>query len=472
MTTILWLRQDLRLTDHPALVHAAAAGAVLPVYIRETEAAWPMGAASRWWLHGALAGLAESFEKLGAPLVLRTGAPLDVLRGLCKETGARQVVWSRRYEPSARAQEAHIKQALQAEGLEVQSFNAALLFEPWEIQSKTGGPYKVYTPFAKACFAAPPPPVPLKAPRAVKGVSGVRSEKLEDWALRPTQPDWAKDMAAQWQIGEKPAQERLKAFMAGALAAYSRGRDRPDQDGTSKLSPYLHFGHISPRQIWHAVQHASAAHSETAAGAQVYLKELLWREFSVHLLHHFPQLPEKPLQSAFAKFPWRRSGADLRAWQKGQTGYPIVDAGLRQLWREGWMHNRVRMIVGSFLVKDLLLSWREGEDWFWDTLLDADLASNAASWQWIGGCGADAAPYFRVFNPVLQGQKFDPEGAYVRRYVPELAALKGPQIHAPWELDASTLRAAGVVLGKTYPHPLVDHKQARLRALEALKKTH
>lgn len=469
MTTILWFRQDLRLSDHPAFLHAAQNGPVIPVYIRDEATAWPMGAASRWWLHVALADLAGNLEKCGAKLVLRSGPAVEVLQKLIKETGATQVVWSRCYEPAARAHEALIEETLRASSIEVRSFNASLLFEPWEVQTKTGGPYKVYTPFAKACLSAPAPALPVKAPRKIDGRLDVKSERLESWKLRPSQPDWASGMAAFWSVGEKAALERLRDFIDEALAAYHTGRDRPDQDGTSRLSPYLHFGQISPRQIWHAVRHAMAARPETVAGGEIYLKEILWREFSFHLLYHFPDLPEKPLQQAFARFPWAKSGRELAAWQKGLTGYPIIDAGMRQLWREGWMHNRVRMIVGSFLVKDLLLSWRKGEDWFWDTLVDADLASNAASWQWIGGCGADAAPYFRVFNPVLQAHKFDPNGDYVRRYVPELAGLKGKDVHAPWLLEPSALRAAGITLGQTYPKPVVDHAKARERALAALK---
>ncbi len=463
-TTLLWLRQDLRLSDHPALAFAAARGRVVPVYI--LDPAEKLGGASLWALGEILKDLSARFEKLGAPLLVREGNPAIVLQNLIKETGADCLAFSRRYEPQARAQEQEIQKKLK---IEIQSFNASLLFEPWEIKTKAGSPFKVFTPFYKACYSAPPPSAPLGTIKNIKTI--VMPAQAGIPFVFKTEEKWESKFASAWQMTEKAAQERLKHFIDEALVSYKTNRDRPDKDGTSMLSPFLHFGLLSPRQIWFAVQRAMAERTELQASGEVFLKELLWREFSYHLLFHFPDMPEKPLQKSFARFPWRKDDVALKAWQKGETGYPIVDAGMRQLWQTGWMHNRVRMIVASFLVKDLLLPWQEGESWFWDALLDADLANNAASWQWVAGCGADAAPYFRVFNPVLQGKKFDSDGAYIKRYVPELKGLNGSSLHEPWRADRAVLKKAGVILGKNYPKPLVDHAVARKRALESLKKS-
>jgi len=353
----------------------------------------------------------------------------------------------------------------------VRCFSSSLLFEPETIRTKSGGPFRVYTPFAKACFAAPSPVLPLAGPRKVQGVEAVSSDKLADWALEPQGPDWAAGLRSFSRLTEEAARATLLRFVDERMAAYRDARDSPDRAGTSELSPFLAFGVLSPRQVWAAALLAMEQNPAARAGGEVFLKELLWREFAYHLLFETPSLPEKPLQKAFAALPWRKDKEALRAWQRGQTGYPIVDAGMRQLWQTGWMHNRVRMIVASFLVKDLLLPWQEGEAWFWDTLADADLANNAASWQWVAGCGADAAPFFRIFNPVLQGKKFDPDGAYVRTYVPELKGIKGGALHAPWLLSAESLAESGVILGKNYPKPLVDHAFARDRALSAFRES-
>ncbi|MGE4352105.1 MAG: deoxyribodipyrimidine photo-lyase, partial [Bdellovibrionales bacterium] len=398
--TLLWLRRDLRLSDHPALSFAASRGRVVPVYILDDtgDDPWAEGAAARWWLHRALSDLSTRLEKFRVPLILRRGDPLAVLETLLEETQADCVVWSRRTEPFHRKRDKRIEQALTARGVEVWSFNASLLFEPSEIQNKSGKPFKVFTPFSKACFASPAPQEPLPAPRSIKTVNGLASACLEDWGLCPTSPNWAEAMGKLWPTGEIAAHRRLAAFVREGLKTYHADRDRPDKEGVSRLSPYLQNGQISARQIWYVVQQAMAVQKGALAGAECFLKELLWREFSAHLLYHQPHLPEKPLQESFVAMKWRRDKAGVQAWQQGLTGYPIVDAGMRQLWRTGWMHNRVRMIVASFFIKDLLISWREGEAWFWDTLVDADLANNAASWQWVAGCGADAAPYFRVFN--------------------------------------------------------------------------
>ncbi len=481
MTTspvIVWFRQDLRLADNPALDAAAQSGApVIPIYIHDEQAPaewgpvnWKMGGASRWWLHHSLASLAADLEARGSRLILRQGPADRVLERVIDETGAGMVLWNRLYEPWATARDTAIKTAVAARGLRVESFNAGLLFEPWAVKTGAGGPYKVFTPFWKACLAASVPTVPRRAPKALSAPSRwPASEMLSSWELLPSKPDWAAGLRAAWTPGEAGAMDRLDGFLKVALTDYHDMRNRPDVDGSSRLSPHLHFGEIGPRQIWHRVQALSDAGKVSATSAATYLKEIGWREFSYHLLFHFPALPHAPLQESFAAFPWRTDDAALAAWQRGQTGYPIVDAGMRQLWATGWMHNRVRMIVGSLLVKHLLLPWQAGEAWFWDTLVDADLASNAASWQWIGGCGADAAPYFRVFNPMLQGERFDPKGEYVARWVPELAKLSAPLIHAPWKASEIELRAAGVVLGKTYPEPIVEHTGGRERALRAWK---
>jgi deoxyribodipyrimidine photo-lyase len=458
---LVWFRQDLRLADNPALREAAATGApVVPVYILddETPGAWAMGGATRWWLHRSLDSLARDLGKLGLCLILRRGNAKTCLDALIAETKAAGVYWNRCYEPFAISRDKAIKADLEGRGLAAKSFNAGLLFEPWTIVSKTGTPFRVFTPFWKACLAAEPPPMPAPAPSRAAGPSKFpASDRLEDWGLLPAKPDWAGGFAV-WTPGEAGAQARLGAFVEKSLGGYAGLRDRPDIEATSRLSPHLHFGEISPRQCFHA-----------GAASPKFLAELGWREFSHHLLFQLPDLPETALRAEFRDFPWRDNKARLRAWQKGRTGYPIVDAGMRELWRTGWMHNRVRMIAASFLVKHLLQPWQAGQAWFWDTLVDADLANNSASWQWVAGCGADAAPYFRIFNPMLQGAKFDPEGIYVRRYVPELANLPDEHIHTPWEAPAEILAKAGVKLGVTYPKPIVDHGEARARALAAFQ---
>ncbi|MEX2200217.1 MAG: deoxyribodipyrimidine photo-lyase [Dongiaceae bacterium] len=466
---IVWFRQDLRLADNPALVAAIATGEpVLPVYILAYQDGRVPGGASRWWLDRSLATLDIALQEHGARLILRTGDAADTLAAVLRETGAGAVFWNRCYEPAAIARDKRIKAMLQAAGIDAQSFNAALLHEPWTVKTQQGQPYKVFTPFWRAIRALPKgavlPSIPksLPSPAAWPG-----SETLADWALKPAKPDWTRGLRDAWQPGECGAKERLNAFIDDTLADYRTGRDRPDFVGTSRLSPHLHFGEIGPRQIWHAITTHAAASDGTDSAAESFLRELGWREFTHHLLYHWPDLPDVNWKRSFDGFPWRDDAMGLAAWQRGLTGYPIVDAGMRELWQIGWMHNRVRMIAASFLIKDLLIDWRIGEKWFWDTLVDADLAQNAASWQWVAGSGADAAPFFRVFNPVLQGQKFDPDGTYVRRFVPELAKLPTEHIHAPWEAPAPVLDRAGIALGATYPKPIVDHKRARERALAA-----
>jgi len=461
------------LQDNPALLAAVQRGAVLPVYILDGagEGRWPLGGAARWWLHHSLAALDAALRERGAPLLLARGESGAVLRALVKQSGADAVYWNRRYEPAAIARDAALKTELTATGVDAKSFAASVLFEPHTVKNKTGGPFQVFTPFWKHCLTLDvPEPVRLPAGKFATAAKPVRSLELGELDLLPRIP-WDAGFRDAWEPGEAGAAKRLRKFVAGAMERYADERNLPDREGTSALSPHLHFGEISPRQIWRAVRALSRDSGVFPAsrGAQVFLSEVGWREFAYHLLFHFPHTPEAPLRAEFAAFPWRKDAAQLRAWQRGRTGYPIVDAGMRQLWSTGWMHNRVRMIVASFLVKHLRLSWQEGAAWFWDTLVDADLAANTLGWQWTAGCGADAAPYFRIFNPILQGVKFDANGDYVRRWVPELVRVPAEFIHAPWEAPPLELSAAGVVLGRTYPHPIVDHGAARAAALVALQ---
>jgi deoxyribodipyrimidine photo-lyase len=474
--TLVWFRHDLRLADNPALAAAAARGRVVPVFIwaPEEEAPWEPGAASRWWLHHSLEKLAAALAKAGAPLVIRRGPSRAALEGLAKEYAATHVAWNRRYEPAVVKRDTAIKQALTAAELIAESFNGGLLFEPVHVATKEGRPYQVFTPFWRALLGRQEPAEPVAAPRKLVAAETVKgkptSVTVGDLALLP-EIDWAGTMRKTWSPGEAGAAKRLDAFLAAALATYGTERDRPDHEGTSGLSPHLHFGEISPRRVWHAVREAvgGTPAAKITGSPEVYLRELGWREFASHLLSHFPHTADAPLRADYAKFPWVKDPVGLRAWQQGRTGYPVVDAGMRQLWASGWMHNRVRMIVASFLVKDLRVTWLEGARWFWDTLVDADLAANTLGWQWAAGCGADAAPYFRIFNPTSQGLKFDPDGEYVRRWVPALSRLPTDEIHAPAEADERTLERAGVTLGRDYPEPIVDHAEARKLALEALK---
>jgi deoxyribodipyrimidine photo-lyase len=469
---LIWFRFDLRLADNPAIAAASGRPSV-PVFILDDESpgAWRLGGASRWWLAGSLAALDESLRTRGSRLILRRGDATEVLAALVRETGASEVLCNRVHEPWAAARDARVAATLKARGVSFRTFESALIFPPESLPGPKGSGYRVFTPFWKACLARPAPTTPDRPP---KGLAAPErwpvSDSLGAWSLRPTKPDWAAGLRAAWTPGEAGAQERLRDFVDDPLAGYVVGRDRPDRSGTSRLSPHLRFGEIGPRQVWHAI--AARASTEGGAGdAQAFLRQLGWREFSYHLLSYLPSIPENPLQEKFARFPWRDERAARAAWERGRTGYPLVDAGMRELWTTGWMHNRVRMVTASFLVKHLLHPWRAGEAWFWDTLVDADLANNAASWQWVAGCGADAAPFFRIFNPVLQGEKFDPDGAYVRRWVPEIARLPAPLIHQPWKARPVDLADAGIDLGTTYPRPIVDHAAARVRALAALKST-
>lgn len=470
--SIAWFRHDLRLADNPALVAAAQSGApVIPVFIWSPgeEGDWPPGGASKWWLHYSLRELDASLRALGSKLIIRVGPARQTLRALIDETGAASVFWNRRYEPTVIERDAFVEKTLREANIAVESFNAALLREPWTIQNRSGKPFQVFTPFWKHCLAQPESPEPLQKPKKISSPSKWPSSTALAALELESKIDWAKGFRETWTPGVAGAELQLKRFLRLAMDGYTEQRNFPAVAGTSRLSPHLHFGEIGPRQIWHRFKQVAEKRRipvQRWRSAQ-YLTELGWREFAHHLLFHFPHTPTQPLRADFAKFRWRKDASWLRAWQKGQTGYPIVDAGMRELWTTGWMHNRVRMIVASFLVKDLLLSWQEGARWFWDTLVDADLANNTLGWQWTAGCGADAAPFFRIFNPTTQGEKFDAEGEYVRRWCPELAKLPNKWIHRPHEAPPEILRAAGVELGRTYPEPLVSHVIAREVALEA-----
>ncbi|TVQ29769.1 MAG: deoxyribodipyrimidine photo-lyase [Geminicoccaceae bacterium] len=470
-TTLVWFRQDLRLADNPALVEATKRGAVQPVYIHDQSSPgpWRPGGASGWWLDRSLERLDLALRERGSALWVGAGDPLDVLMAMAAAAEADAVTWNRCYEPFAIERDQGIKEALKARGFEVWSSNGALLFEPWTVATKGGDPYQVYTPFARACFEKSAPLRPLTVP------DRLLPPKVDSTAFcrisnhDASTADWTAGLQAAWSPGEVFAINRLERFLEDNLEDYGDKRNRPDLAATSRLSPHLHWGELSPRQAWHAVFDTLGRDRALSpgSGSETFLKELLWREFGYHILYHFPHLPQAPLKPAFAGFPWADDKDARNAWRFARTGYPIVDAGMRELRTTGWMHNRVRMITGSFLVKHLLEDWQHGAAWFWDNLVDADLASNTLGWQWVAGCGPDAAPYFRVFNPVLQGEKFDPEGAYVRHWVPELADLPNKVLHSPFQAPPEVLAKAGVQLGKTYPKPIVEHKRARQRALDA-----
>ncbi len=459
---IVWFREDLRLADHPALDAAAASGRpLLCIYILDEASPGlrPPGGASRWWLHHSLAALAAALEKRGGRLDLFSGPAAPVLERLVRDSGVGALFWNRRYDAADIAADRAIKEAL-SDRIAAESFNGKLIAEPWTIRTKSGGPFRVYSPFWRALQAAGEPAAPLPSPahfRAAPAPKGAVA--LATLKLLPTKPDWAGGLRATWTPGEAGAARRLAIFLDEELHGYAEGRDRPDQSFVSRLSPHLAYGEISPRQIWAATRHAEASNPKLARGAAKFLSELAWREFSYHVLFHNPDLARKNFDARFDAFEWsRRDEKAFAAWKRGMTGYPLVDAGMRELWTTGYMHNRVRMIAASFLIKHLMIDWRAGEEWFWDTLCDADAANNPASWQWVAGSGADAAPYFRIFNPVLQGEKFDPDGSYVRQWIPELKNVPAKFVHRPWEAPSPP---------QAYPAPIVDHAKARARALAA-----
>ncbi len=473
---LVWLRDDLRLADNPALQAGLATGRpLLLLYVLDevSPGIRPLGGASRWWLHHSLAALARDVAALGGRLILRRGPAGRLLPAVIEASGAEVVHWNRRWGGGEIDLDGTLKAELRASGLTVESHRAALLHEPTRLTTKTGTPFRVFTPFWKALTATFPPRPPLARPAHLPPPpEGIASDTLDDWHLLPTKPDWAGGLAATWTPGEAGAAARLAAFLRCGIYSYSTERDRPDLDVTSRLAPHLRFGEISPFQVVAAVEAAGVGPRPPArADRDKFLAEVGWREFAHHLLAQEPDLATRNFQRRFDAFPWRDDPAFLAEWQKGLTGYPLVDAGMRELWATGTMHNRVRMVVASFLVKHGALDWRAGEAWFWDTLVDACRANNPASWQWVAGSGADAAPYFRIFNPMTQGEKFDPDGNYVARWVPELARLPAKVIHAPWTASPAVLAAAGVRLGVTYPHPIVEHAQARDRALSAFART-
>ena len=473
-TTVVWFRNDLRVRDNPALADACTGEEpVVALFVLEDGDDGPRapGGASRWWLHHSLASLDASLDRLNIPLVLLRGPAKDAVLRFADRAGATRVCWNRRYEPGAIATDKSIKSALGEQGTEVRSHNGVLLCEPWTVETGQGSPYRVFTPFWRKARETLDLGSPLEVPepRANRFFPRETGDDLETWALLPTAPDWATGFSPLWAPGEAGAGDKLTAFLDDALDGYGKSRDVPSSAATSLLSPHLRFGEISPRAVWHAVDNRMSASGSLDGDGEKFLSELGWREFAYHLLYHYPETVTENFNRDFDAFEWRTDQAQLEAWQQGRTGYPIVDAGMRELWATGYMHNRVRMIAASFLTKHLRLHWHEGEAWFWDTLVDADPASNISNWQWVAGTGADAAPYFRIFNPVLQGEKFDAEGAYVRKWVPELTDLPNKVIHKPWTAGSDTLKTAGVELGKGYPSPIVDHADARTAALSAFE---
>ena len=469
-TSIYWFRQDLRLSDNPALSKALENDSVVVIYILDTinPDQYFLGSASRWWLHNSLLRLNDD---LGNRLSVYKGDPENIINNLCKQYNTQSIYWNRCYEPWRINRDKNLKKNLQLNSIEAHTFNASLLWEPWEILKKDDTPYKVFSPFYKnGCLNSQPPKKPIKKPNLDNILADKNNKNtIYDLKLIPKH-HWYKKLENKWIIGEPAAKKKLSYFLKNGLPGYKEGRNYPAKENVSQLSPYLHFGEISPNQIW---AKAKQAKSDLISDDDLFhfLSELGWREFSYYLLYHFPALPEENFQKKFDKFPWKKNTTFLDRWKKGMTGYPIVDAGMRELWETGYMHNRVRMIVGSFLVKNLLSHWKNGERWFWDCLVDADLASNSASWQWVAGSGADAAPYFRIFNPVTQGVKFDPDGSYTKKYLPELEDMPKIFLFNPWEAPIEVLNKANVVLGKTYPEPIVDLKESREEALDAFSTT-
>ncbi|MBA2650414.1 MAG: deoxyribodipyrimidine photo-lyase [Legionella sp.] len=458
---IVWFRQDLRLYDNPAFAEACRHhDKIIPIYILDKIQA-PVEGAQRWWLHHSLESLDKSLKKLGLNLCLRQGKAIDVLKQVAQEFQIKTIYWNRCYDPVAIERDTLIKNIFQTSGMNIVSTNGSLLHEPWQIKNMSGVFFKVFTPYWRACLKQMNIPEPYTSSSIPKALEAP-SDSLASWKLLPTMPNWAKGFGDYWQPGEEGAYKKLAHFVDTNLKNYNTARDIPAKNATSRLSPHLHFGEISPWQIWRTIKEATLDKDCDLKSAERFLSEIGWREFSYYLLYHVPSLPNANYKSNFDGFPWENDETLLSRWQKGMTGYPIVDAGMRELWHTGYMHNRIRMIVASFLTKDLFIDWRIGASWFSDTLVDADIASNSASWQWVAGSGADAAPYFRIFNPILQGGKFDPKGEYVKKWVPELKSVPVQWVHKPWMTPQDKL---GLCLGKDYPEPIVDHSEARNKAL-------
>ncbi len=463
--SLFWFRQDLRLHDNPGLFDAALKGTVVLVYIHDTNPTLhSKGSASQWWLHHSLDALQKQCQ---GKLNIYSGDPQSIIEDIAQRFNITNVYWNRCYEPDRIQQDKTIKQVLKEKGVQAKSFNASLLWEPMDVLKSDGTPYKVFTPFyRRGCLQTKSPRPPLALPAHLNALKDEMSIDLSALQLLPTIP-WDKEMNQTWKPSEASAMQRFHNFLDDGLNNYKEGRNFPIKNNVSRLSPHLHFGEISPHQIWHKLEELKTQHTHNMHDIDHFQSEMGWREFSYYLLFHFPTLPFANFQKKFDAFQWQHNQTLLSAWQKGLTGYPIVDAGMRELWRTGYMHNRVRMIVGSFLVKNLLIDWRKGSEWFWDCLIDADLANNSASWQWIAGSGADAAPYFRIFNPITQGEKFDPDGSYTRHYVPELKNLPQKYLFSPWTAPAAVLHQSGITLGTHYPHPIVDISSSRELALNA-----
>ncbi len=470
---IFWYRRDLRLRDNPALHWASGQKKpVICLFIFDEHADWPLGEASLWWLHHSLGSLARDIKLAGNQLRLFAGDTETIIDQVMSDTGARSIAWNRRYEPHAIEIDKRIKARYQQQGIEVYSAAGNLSHEPWQVTKENKDPYRVFTAYWRASLKhdnLPVTPIVKTIPNTRKKLP--KEQSLDSLELLPTLP-WAGEFPAHWTPGEAGAANNLKTLLKSRITAYDQARDIPASPGTSQLSPHLAFGEISPRQINASV--ATKLKNKTLIrddNVNTFLKEIGWREFAYHLMYHYPHTVDQPLDARFKKFPWKKPKAkEIERWQQGNTGIPLVDAGMRQLWQTGWMHNRVRMIVGSLLIKNMGYHWLEGARWFWDTLVDADLASNTMGWQWVAGSGADAAPYFRVFNPVRQGERFDPQGDYVRQWVPEIAGLPNKHIHSPWTASAAELQQASIILGETYPNPIVDLKLSRVEALDRFAK--
>lgn len=469
-TTVVWYSNNLRTDDHAALSAAAERGSVVPVYVFNPEYTGHsvMGGATKWWVHHSLSSLSDDLKRMGSPLVIRKGDPAVELRKVAHAVGADRVMMCDSIEPDLQMRDEEVEHELSKHDIEMQRFPMHLLWEVGSVMTKDGNPYQVFTPFWKMAISKRQPDAPIDAPKKlIPPDRHTASLDLDELGLRP-EIAWYEQMQERWTPGERGAQGRFGSFVEHKIRDYAEDRNRLDIPGWSAMSAHIHFGEISVRRIWHTI--TQDERWQSVKGKEHYLREIAWREFAQHLINHFPRTLDEPLREQFKQFPWVRDAKGFDKWKRGNTGYPVVDAAMRQLWAEGWMPNRARMIVASFLCKDLRISWEEGMAWFWDTLVDADLGSNTLGWQWTAGCGADAAPYFRVFNPVSQGEKFDPNGDYVRQWCPELAKLDKRSIHAPWEAKPMELAAAGVTLGEDYPEPMVDHKQAREAALNAFEK--